>query len=278
MRHNGFTLVELLVVVTIIVILPAFLTPALDRAVEAAERAVCAARLHAWGVAISTYSLDHRRKLLSSIRHNVNPGTNAVYPNLAWARAAARPGDWSGGNATRSHDLSAEALMTYLPGTDLERSLFGPMWYCPANRAPLKESYNQTTVLLTGWFVADYAYFARADIWGITNATRPDDLTGRELTAGRIVMSDALYRWNAQGNPWWFNHGVENWSTHEEAWGGPRQYEPHITGTNRMTGDGAVAWRDPTPELIKEMRTPSLHGAWVSHGRGPNPSGDLNFY
>jgi prepilin-type N-terminal cleavage/methylation domain-containing protein len=58
---NGFTLVELLVVITLIVVLLALLTPALDRAVYQAELVVCSARLHATAVGATTYAGDSAR-------------------------------------------------------------------------------------------------------------------------------------------------------------------------------------------------------------------------
>src|SRR5688572_31835379 len=62
--RNAFTLVELLVVVTIIVILLALLTPAIDKAMEHATRAVCAATLHSWPMAMGQYAMDHKGKSL----------------------------------------------------------------------------------------------------------------------------------------------------------------------------------------------------------------------
>ena len=58
----GFSLVELLVVVTIIVVLLALLAPALDEAVYQAELAVCGARLKATGGAVTLYAFDHKRQ------------------------------------------------------------------------------------------------------------------------------------------------------------------------------------------------------------------------
>ena len=59
---TAFTLVELLVVVTIVVVLLAMLAPALDRAVYQAELAVCGARLHGIGAAVTLYAMDQRRQ------------------------------------------------------------------------------------------------------------------------------------------------------------------------------------------------------------------------
>ena len=58
----AFTLVELLVVVTIIVVLLALMVPALDQAVYQAELAICAAQLGSVGRGVLTYAADHKRR------------------------------------------------------------------------------------------------------------------------------------------------------------------------------------------------------------------------
>jgi len=58
---TGFTIVELLVVVTIIVILLAMLSPALSKALYQAQLAICAANLHANHGGVTTYTFDHKR-------------------------------------------------------------------------------------------------------------------------------------------------------------------------------------------------------------------------
>ncbi len=67
MVHNprtGFTLVELLVVITIIVILLALLAPAMDRAMELAERTQCATNLHALYGGVAVYAMAAKGRAL----------------------------------------------------------------------------------------------------------------------------------------------------------------------------------------------------------------------
>jgi prepilin-type N-terminal cleavage/methylation domain-containing protein len=57
----GFSLVELLVVITIIVLLLALLAPALEKAIYEAELAMCGAQLKGMGQGVTAYAMDHKR-------------------------------------------------------------------------------------------------------------------------------------------------------------------------------------------------------------------------
>jgi prepilin-type N-terminal cleavage/methylation domain-containing protein len=59
--NRGFTLVELLVVVAIIVVLLALLVPAMDKAIYQADLARCAANQHGVGLGVITYAYDNSR-------------------------------------------------------------------------------------------------------------------------------------------------------------------------------------------------------------------------
>jgi competence protein ComGC len=63
-RPAAFTLVELLVVITIIVTVMALLVPAMDQAVYRAELALCATRLKAHATTATVYAMDHKRRYL----------------------------------------------------------------------------------------------------------------------------------------------------------------------------------------------------------------------
>jgi len=64
-KPKGFTLIELLVVIAIIALLMAILMPALKRAKEQGERAVCLSNLKQLGLAWILYADDNEDKLVS---------------------------------------------------------------------------------------------------------------------------------------------------------------------------------------------------------------------
>ncbi len=58
-RKKGFTLVELLVVISVIALLMALLMPALRNAKRQASAIVCAANLRSWGIMMQSYVTEH---------------------------------------------------------------------------------------------------------------------------------------------------------------------------------------------------------------------------
>jgi prepilin-type N-terminal cleavage/methylation domain-containing protein/prepilin-type processing-associated H-X9-DG protein len=60
-HRSAFTLIELLVVIAIIAILIALILPSLSAARETSRRTVCAANLHQYVVALTSYADDHKQ-------------------------------------------------------------------------------------------------------------------------------------------------------------------------------------------------------------------------
>jgi len=79
-KPAGFSLIELLVVVTIIGILMSMLMPALARAREAARRSVCASNLRQIGLAFSMYADEWDGKLPPNENNMVETETVWLYP------------------------------------------------------------------------------------------------------------------------------------------------------------------------------------------------------
>jgi prepilin-type N-terminal cleavage/methylation domain-containing protein/prepilin-type processing-associated H-X9-DG protein len=69
--HRGFTLIEILVVIAIIVLLVAILFPVFSRARENARRASCMSNMKQLALSVTQYAADNDGKLMS---YNTSPG------------------------------------------------------------------------------------------------------------------------------------------------------------------------------------------------------------
>ncbi len=259
-QTSGFTLVELLVVITIIAILLALLTPALDKAIDASERSVCASRLHQWGLAIGSHWIENKRKLMSSVRF----GTTAPWPNIVWV-----------GSAGKGGQFAVDPIQPYIQsisevGMDNGMPILrlGGAWYCPSSKlTPEKDTYNtkrrerragdgtgddafvtaaeveyQTGAIVPPFFIPDYSYYARINLWS-SLATHPEQLTDKSLEPNRLLMGDSL-TWFSETPAWTYNHGPEGYSHYSTKLGGPNQTGvPVFSGINQLFGDGGVTWK-----------------------------------
>lgn len=88
-RRPGFTLIELLVVIAIIALLIGILLPSLGAARDAAKNAVCKANQRQFGIALASFSHDHRDHL---------PGVYTWWESDEWKQ------DWLAGATTPRRD------------------------------------------------------------------------------------------------------------------------------------------------------------------------------
>jgi len=121
MEHKGFTLVELLVVISIIAILLALLMPALSKAKKQAARVICASSLRQWGLGYDMYTTEFNGKFPCGLYadakdswmnalpkyFSADPNKDAgIYLCAAAKQPAAKSGNWFqgawGGNVGRS--------------------------------------------------------------------------------------------------------------------------------------------------------------------------------
>lgn len=167
-KQKGFTLVELLVVISIIALLMAILLPALSRARELGKRAVCENNLKQLGVAWIMYGDNNNEKIpVGDVGYSWTfPSTYQGGPQLAWhewphepinhampptgATNASGPGSFTPGSGKA---LSYNAAIAAVDATWFHAIEEGTMWRYVKDhkvyKCPVGEKGNRITYAMS---------------------------------------------------------------------------------------------------------------------------------
>ena len=242
-RREGFTLVELLVLIAIIVVLLGLLAPVIARMEARRKRVACASSLHHLGVAVAAYAVDHARALPTHFADGTIPfdtfwmrRTDGEYVNLGLLLGYV---DGAEPFYCVSHDRGHSPSIAFdTPQNRWRRS--GHPNNAAAAYAP---AVPAAFPILLGWKDRPRPH----DI--------PEGVNSSYPARSREVPDAALHRWSM------LNHtnkviysdfiGVDNWPGRGRF---PASIQaPHDSeGCNRLFGDGMVAWVDT--EEINALR------------------------
>jgi prepilin-type N-terminal cleavage/methylation domain-containing protein/prepilin-type processing-associated H-X9-DG protein len=175
---HGFTLVELLVVISIISLLIALLLPALAMAKQNANSISCAAKLRSMGQLTAEYAQTYRGML--------PPGSVSAWTNPGW--------DFQGANETSTWFGWSDFLYQYTEGLPTLGQLWAPgtggicmpsveahwagLFQCPSAVLPNQVSYTS----YVGWYDQNYSANPNlfVDNWAVSqgsaNSTKPSTL------------------------------------------------------------------------------------------------------
>lgn len=258
LRPAAFTLVELLVVISIIVILVAILIPSMEKAVSLAQRASCAAQLHAQCIALKQYAIDDIGKRYPE---PVTPGSGGNWPDgamiIEWSDPALGPRKAAGQPQLFEKGYAPDASLFYCPGNpgtfSAERFAWGPTSDNPDIRADP-----------WAWTYIQYPYWS-GGFWSGSDPGRSlDDLLAFSAIAPSttIMLTDNItidvgadFQSNQSRS-----HETDRRDTVQSLDG--TTYTNPPDGGNILTNDGGAFWRN-----FSETRIRLRHPAGLSYER-----------
>lgn len=269
---KGFTLVELLVVISIIAILLSLLIPAMNKARAQARKTVCGNSLHQWGVALLAYGMEHNGNIPRTTHAQGTPWPSMVVvskTNMYY----------------NAGDFTTDAIGKYVAGYD-KNTQKPPesVWFCPEASASYRKML-ETTYVPQGYFHMTYDYFGQTKKWANAAVSPTPNLLIRDLadslSGGRkLLMADHLIKvsYNATGDfvagTWAYNHGLNGPAYFLKFDGATRKdlgdkVPPAFSGTNNLYTDGSVYWKRRTEfnlESLRRLRTTDGTTGWIWSG------------
>lgn len=229
-RKLAFTLVELLVVISIIALLVSILLPALNKARMQARRVVCQTNLHQIGIIWNLYSDDHEGRYPA----NTRPTGLAMFGNWTNIVQDIRDALDSYGNGGSEDDGVFYCPNFYLSNEPRDMNFFPRGYWWDPRPGIIHPDTGDPYVYYTG-----YCIFTGQDM-AVANPTPeavavnffpPVKNSDKDLARKPLVFDESMWYGSAFGNRGWEmvpHRGGKNGG------GG---------GNNAVFGDGHVEWR-----------------------------------
>ncbi|MBI1372390.1 MAG: prepilin-type N-terminal cleavage/methylation domain-containing protein [Phycisphaera sp.] len=235
-HRDGFTIVELLVVMSIILLLLSIMMPSFSKVREVSRRAICASNLHQTHTGHVMWAGDHYNQLIGGQPFIMGTGFGC---EVVWARGINRPEPY--GDYLREGVLARDK---YVSGQTL---------YCPSWQGPPEINYEQSGWWVYGGWVDDlnqlpasisymathydYNSMVGSDVSSDPNDWRP----ARMSDPGRLaLMADQFVL---------------------PVWGGVA----HNTGYSTAHLDGSVNFYDDPTRELRDFNGPD-YNYWAGYG------------
>jgi prepilin-type N-terminal cleavage/methylation domain-containing protein len=229
----AFTLIELLVVIAIIAILAALLLPALARAKERGNRAVCVSNLHQQGIALQLYTGDNRN-LLPDLRYppyTTTPGTSVglwpwdISTNFTdhmiadgCSQGVFYCPSYASFDCTNTWDFSSYRILGYaylIPGAGMNAGgrSEGPYWKTNVLGTPIQPPANAEVVVDEVIRDSTTGSYNQITVGGLVNegiTQRTSHLVGSQPAGGNDLFEDAHAAWRPF-RVMWNNGDPANW-------------------------------------------------------------------
>jgi len=230
-NHRGFTMIELLVVITIIAMMISLLLPALSRARGLAQRVQCATNLRSIGQAIQIYAANNENQYpCNSSMAKIGFGLPFRYmTNGQQQNGQAAP---AGLGLLYTTQMINNPTMFYCP----QPGYYGP--YCSVDGQYLPALVKKGGTINWGNVAYGYCYYYQIRQFQFPGITQPFNniqFTQTPVDSGSTILASDLTV-NLAGN--WTWPGPLPASNHTVTSGG----QPD--GGNTLYNDGSVSWKN----------------------------------